>query len=196
MRAIQHRSPEDGIRHHVAIFPPRVYETDRAHAPRIAKTRGYLELAIGGRTGLTIVELGCGTLDVSGPSAEQHTVYGFDCNELAIRAAKQRWPSAHLCSVLLGPCHCDVLVLCEFLEHIPNPDSLVKDWLPLAHSCVISHPLNEDASKGLSAGEHQWVFDEADFRNWFEIGGHKLLEHESFMLDGGMPIILGRGEHN
>lgn len=152
-----------------------------------------LAAAIGGRQGLRIVELGCGTMDISGPFSRDQLAYGVECNHDAVQIAAERWPDAHLNVLTLDPEVCDVLVCCEFLEHIENPSELVAGWLPLAKHCVISHPLNGDLTGDLSAGEHQWSFSREDFVNWFTIGGHRIVEEQVFKM-GGYEIILGRGE--
>jgi hypothetical protein len=191
MKSLQQRSPEAGITVHQSK-EARVYSEDGVQKERIERSRAYLSSCIGGRKGLRIVELGCGTMDISGPFSKDNLVYGVECNPESARIAVERWPDAHVNVFSLQPEACDVLILCEFLEHIPEPSSLVSDWLPLAKQCVISHPLDGDITGDLSAGEHQWSYSEEDFRNWFTIGGHELVEHEVFKM-GGYQIILGRG---
>jgi trans-aconitate methyltransferase len=196
MKALKQRDAEAGLEFHREIVP-RIYAGDEVQRHRIGRSREMVAWCIGAdysrKRGLRIVELGCGTMDISGPFSKAHTVYGVECNEEAVRIAAERWPDAHLNVVSLQPESCDVLILCEFLEHIPDPLSLVKAWLPLAEQVVISHPLNGDLKEDLSGGEHQWSFDAADFERWFEIGGHKLIESEVFKMEG-YDIILGRGQ--
>lgn len=90
------------------------------------------------------------------------------------------------------PCEPDVVVLCEVLEHLPDPARVVQQWLPWSKASVISHPLDEEENCGLSAGDHQWSFSEQDFKSWFELGGHRLVHQEIFQM-GGYKIIMGMG---
>jgi SAM-dependent methyltransferase len=144
-----------------------------------------------------IVELGCGTGDISGPYAEKYKVIGLDVCAPAIEEAKVRYPQllahcADICTIptLLG----SILILCETLEHLANPEEICKTWLPNFEYSVISHPLEGDVTPGveLSGGEHQWSFNRQDFENWFAIGGHELEDSCVFPM-GGYNIILGRG---
>jgi hypothetical protein len=194
MKALRQRSIQDGIAVHSAI-QPRVYESDSVHSFRIEQARNMVKDAIGGRKGLRIVELGCGTLDISGPFSSDQNVYGVECNINAAAIASERWPFAKINWCSLQPESCDVIVLCEFLEHIETPSELISGWLPLAKACVISHPLDGDLTDDLSRGEHQWSFSMEDFLGWFELGGHSLVEHEVFKM-GGYQIVLGRGARN
>lgn len=191
MKALRKRTTEHGIAQHTAVVP-RIYEIDDVQKERIERSRKLLNNCIGGRKGLRIVELGCGTLDISGPFSKDQLVYGVECNQEAVQVASERWPEAHLNVLSLDSEVCDIIVLCEFLEHIENPSELVANWLPKATHCVISHPLDGDLKGDLSAGEHQWSFSREDFVNWFTVGGHSLIESEVFTM-GGYEIILGRG---
>lgn len=191
MKALQQRDADAGIKLHIRT-KPRIYSDDEVQRHRIFRSRTMLGACIGGRTGLRIVELGCGTMDITGFFSHKQEVHGVECNGRAVEIAAERWPFAHLNDFSLQPEACDVLVLCEFLEHIPNPLDLVAGWLPLAKQVVISHPINGDLAGDLSGGEHQWSFTEDDFREWFELGGHELVAHEVFKMDG-YDIILGRG---
>ena len=169
----------------------RLYSEDGVQQRRIIRARGLVTLCVDQSKGLRIVELGCGTLDISGPFAKEHSVIGIDCNTKALEKARERWPNASVEMALPDPIPCDILVLCEFLEHLPDPGALVKAWLPLAKQCVISHPLDGDLNGDLSGGEHQWSLNGADFRNWFALGGHSILNENVFRM-GGYQIIMGR----
>lgn len=141
-----------------------------------------------------ITELGCGTCDISGAFSFRNDVYAYDCNPAALDIAIERYPL--LCKV--GPIPdepqpSNVLIICEFLEHISDPQALVKAWLPLADEVVISHPLNGDLVRDLSGGEHQWSYNEEDFKQWFAIGGHEIVHQEIFQM-GCYEIIIGRGK--
>jgi hypothetical protein len=192
MIALKQRDAEAGLAFH-QTSEARVYFDDEVQKPRIQRSREALQKSLGALKNCRIIELGCGTLDISGPFSVEHRVCGVECNLEAGRIACERWPGAILNNISLQPESCEALVLCEFLEHVADPFSIVRDWLPLAKTCVISHPLNGDLTDDLSGGEHQWSFDESDFANWFSLGGHRLIEHEVFKM-GGYQIILGRGE--
>ncbi len=193
MKALQHRDAMSGVVVHQKI-EVRVYSESDVQKDRIERSRKMVANCIPNPSHDFMVELGCGTCDISGPFAVRNIVSAYDCNPEALITAIQRFPAL----AKVGPIPdqsepCDILILCEFLEHIPDPLSLVKAWLPLAEQVVISHPLNGDLTGDLSGGEHQWSFNESDFANWFSLGGHKLIEHEVFRM-GGYQIILGRGE--
>src|SRR5271166_1794331 len=166
MKALRQRSAEEGREFHNRI-EPRVYAENEVQKERIKRSRKMLHQCVGDRKGLHIVELGCGTMDISGPFALKHQVQGMECNYDAAAIACERWPGAVINNISFQPESSDVLVLCEFLEHITNPAKLVQEWLPLTEQSIISHPLNGDLTNDLSGGEHQWSFDESDFANWF-----------------------------
>src|ERR1035438_5676234 len=115
MKALRQRNAEAGIAVHSNIAP-RVYAGSDVHAKRIEQSRDYVTACLGGRKGCRIIELGCGTLDISGPFSDDNEVWGMDCNESAAGVATMRWPKARLNLCSLQPESCDVLVLCEFLE--------------------------------------------------------------------------------
>lgn len=140
-----------------------------------------------------ITELGCGTCDISGSFSFRNDVYAYDCNPEALEIALDRFPLLKATGPIPEAEPCDILILCEFLEHIPDPLTLIKAWLPLAGEVVISHPLNGDLVRDLSGGEHQWSYNEEDFKRWFAIGGHEVIHQEIFQM-GGYEIIIGRGK--
>ena len=187
MKAMKERTAEAGELLH-AMIAPRVYEGDWSHGERIDKTRALVAKTNAG----TIIELGCGTADICGHFADNAAVWGYDCNEKALVLAMERYPSLEVGLGIPEPRKCDCLILCEYLEHIPNPIEVIQAWLPLAKFSVISHPLDEELDSNLSAGEHQWSFDMEDFERWFTLGGHKLVEMEVF--DMPHKCILGLGE--
>jgi hypothetical protein len=201
VKALRTRSASEGLGVHACIAP-RIYEADDVQKDRIRRSREMLEKCICDYNcehvcdDKTIVELGCGCCDISGPFAnDDNMVVGFDCNPESLALALKRFPNIiRLAPIPDDPQCCDVLVCCEFLEHIENPSELIAGWLPKAERCVISHPLDGDISGDLSAGEHQWSFSKDDFENWFRIGGHELIESEVFKM-GGYQIVLGRGEN-
>lgn len=167
------------------IGPPRLYEHDNCQAPRIKKAREYVSRC----EPASIVEFGCGTGDICGPWG--FLVHGIDANPESLAIARARYPLGNWNNDST-PHLCDVIVLCEVLEHLEDPAGLVRKWLPRAKNSVISHPLNESLNSPLSGGEHQWSISEKDFDGWFEIGGHELVEKEQFQM-GAYTIIIGRG---
>lgn len=196
MRQMKARTVLEGIEHHAALGV-RVYADCSVQKIRIEKSRHYLKMALLelGPGPKTIVELGCGVMDISGPLSTVHEVIGVDCNPSAIAEAQKLYPEA-VGSVSaiedVEPIPCDVVVMCEVLEHLYDPTALVKKWLPSAKACVISHPLDEPLDSGLSAGDHCWSYTEDDLRNWFVLGGHNLCEGEKFQM-GSYKIGIARG---
>jgi len=185
MFPLKQRTQDEGIEHHQGI-PVRVYEGDQWQAHRIQKAREIIASLQPG----SVVELGCGTADISGPFGGT----GFDVCEAAIAEARRRFPEMDArIGIPEAPLPGDVLVLCEFLEHVAAPERLVAGWLPHFRYCLISHPLDEDKDSQLSGGEHQWSFSEGDFDNWFALGGHQLRHKETFAM-GQYTCILGYGE--
>jgi hypothetical protein len=142
---------------------------------------------------LIIMELGCGAGDISGPFSNDHIVTGFDVTPGAVRAARERFPRMTVIESKVEdqiPLLCDILVLTEFLEHVPEPMKIVKDWFPLAKYVVVGHPLNDP---GGNEPGHLWSYDLDDFRMWFKYGGHLLLTWEEFS-EGSFPqMVLGHG---
>lgn len=199
MYPLKQRSASDGVIFH-AHSPTRVYADDAIQGARVARAQIYLDrcIADSGKERCSIVELGCGTADISGPFSGRHDVVGIDCNEQSLATAKKRFPEIiTLCRSIdeAQPIACDVLVLCETLEHLADPPAVVKAWLPLAEMVVISHPLDEPVESGLSAGEHQWGLSEMDFASWFNIGGARISEEFIFQM-GAYQIIMGRGRRH
>ena len=196
LRQMKNRTVLEGIQHHEQN-PVRVYEKDGVQDGRIAMARravfaAIATLANGPRT---IVELGCGVLDITGPLSPIHEVIGVECSEKTALHAKKLYPAAVVRQSAIEdvePFPCDVLVLCEVLEHLTDPMDLVKKWLPVARAVVISHPLDEPVDSGLSGGDHCWSFTENDLVYWFVEGGHEVRTVEKFQM-GSYQIGLARG---
>jgi hypothetical protein len=197
LRRLIERSANEGAAHHMRN-PLRVYEGDDCQRERIMRARHLTALAIGDNPRAKIIELGCGAADISGAfSFLWHQVKGYDINDTCLRYAAEKYPKVQLQCVELErvtPEPCDVVVLCELLEHLEDPRALVASWLPLAKTCVISHPIDEPDGCGLSAGDHCWSLSEADFDGWFELGGHKQESKELFQM-GGYKIAIGLGRN-
>src|SRR5213079_2255995 len=97
-------------------------------------------------------------------------VIGHEASAEALKTAIQRWPWANIIQsdiqakdldqfryvvpepgVLIPvPQECDILILCEILEHLPDPMALCARWMPHAKACLISSPLQGDRSGDLS----------------------------------------------
>lgn len=140
-----------------------------------------------------IVEPGCSTGDISGFFAVDHVVTGIDVTPGAAAAARERWPRMTIIEAeveAVEPIRCDILVLCEFMEHITDPVGFAKAWMPLAKYVVIGHPLVGDG--GDPEPGHPWAYYDVDFANWFPMGGHELREAWEFPM--GYRMVIGWGE--
>ena len=169
-------------------------QTDRVNMAR-KLVAGCLDIAdaqngwVGGRN---IVELGCSAGDILGVFSDVHECYGYDVTPGAVKAARERYPKLTVIMAAVEnvePHECDVLILCEFLEHIVDPIELVKGWMPLAKTVVIGHPLvgdGDDPEPG-----HLWGYTPEDFAAWFPMGDHVL--DEAYTFEMGYPMVIGRG---
>lgn len=197
MKSLQTRTVQQGIDHHRADAS-RVYTEDQYHAPRIAKS---VELAreILGTSLKVVVELACGTADICGQLADEHSVYGYDCHPNSITIARERWPKG---SFEVAEIRTDspkvaggnLLIMCEILEHLNNPEEIVKEWLPKFGSCIISHPIDGDLDVDLSGGTHCWSYSLEDYQNWFKLGGH-VLQNYCLVPGGGYTFAIGWGRN-
>lgn len=111
----------------------------------------------------------------------------------AVAAAKRRYPDLTVIESRVEdvePIDCDILVMCEFLEHIWEPVEFVKAWMPRARYVIISHPLVGDGNDP-EVG-HAWTYKREDFENWFPLGGHRKIKSDDF--DMGYKMVIGVGE--
>lgn len=196
MKQIKSRSVAEGVEHH-RKNPVREYSRDAIQEDRITKARRYVKMALlgVGHGRKTIVEIGCGTMDITGPLAEAHEVIGLECNEGCIAKAKELYPQAVIHAGAIEevkPFKADVVVFCEILEHLEDPHGLVAKWLPLCRAAVISHPLDEPIDSILSGGDHCWSLSEDDLREWYELNGLNMVDGEKFKM-GSYTIGLSRG---
>lgn len=161
---------------------------------------------------LRIVELGCGSGDISGPysgsgpysqklyygprgmiDTKGIEVIGVDLMPDAQRQFEARFPDATfmLAEVEdLEPIECDILVLCEFLEHIEDPITLAQAWMAKASWTMIGHPLDEPDppfEKG-----HAWSYNMTDWIEWFNRANYALAERVNFRM-GPYEMVLGYG---
>jgi hypothetical protein len=150
-----------------------------------------------------IIELGAGSADISGPYSNGLDMRGdiriSPQDVLAIDVVPQsavsipaRFPDVE---VRIGavedmePEACDLLIMCEFLEHVDDPVKIVQDWLPKARWAVIGHPLNEP-NPPYETG-HIWSYTLEDWQNWFAMGGHHIWERLLFPMGYYDNMVLG-----
>ncbi len=203
MKRLHQLGPQEILAKHREL-PARQYEEDYVQRPRILLAREFVKGALldmnHGREGppherRTIIELGCGACEISGYFSWGHNVRGYDCGNAGVLAGKAKWPwvEFEFADVTkLEPAPCDLLVLCETLEHMPDPTALTKAWLPMAKYCLISSPLDGDLQGDSSGGEHVWSFSEGDLTGFFEPGGHELIKQQNLRM-GSYLIWVGLG---
>jgi len=173
-------------------------EFEVAQNDRVLKARAIIDrigdILIRENATATIVEPGCSTGDISGWYSQYgHKVTGIDVTPGAAAAARAKWPRMTVLETEIEnvePIPCDILVLCEFMEHITDPVGFAKAWLPQARFVVIGHPLvgdGEDPEPG-----HPWAYYDTDFANWFPMGGHELQEAWEFPM--GYRMVIGWGK--
>jgi len=171
-----------------------VYATDSVQQIRIQYARkavkemllklkeAYVSTA---HTMKTVVELGANSCDISGYVSMGHMVHAWEVSPRCVEFIVRNYPWVNLHAEDIEeaePMSCDILILCEILEHLMDPEELVKRWLPNARYALISSPLKGDLTGDLSGGEHVWSFDEADFMRFPFIGGHIVLSEISFPM--------------
>ncbi len=189
-----HDLNSDGILARQMASPARVYSNDRIQHIRILHARNAVkkillafksEYVSTAHTMRTVVELGANSCDISGSISMGHHVHVWEIAPACVAYIKKTYPWVNLHTEDLEhaePMKADLLILCEILEHLTDPNELVKKWLPLANYALISSPLRGDLEVDLSGGEHVWSFDEADFKNFVEIGGHQIVDQTSFAM--------------
>ena len=163
-------------------------------ADRVNKAREYIAkiIKLEGFKRAVIWEPGCSAGDISGYFTPQHEANGIDVSPAAVDATRSRYPEMHVAEMKVEdvfPQPCDILVLCEFLEHIVDPIKLVRDWMPMAKYVVIGHPLVGDGMDPEIG--HLWAYDTIDFDRWWSFGGHSMVEAVTFNM--GYRMILGWG---
>lgn len=161
---------------------------------RVEKAKLFVKSALSALPEMPkIVEPGCSAGDISGPFADRAQVIGIDVVPAAVKLARERYPKMMVIEGIaddMPPVECDILVLCEFLEHITDPVAFVRGWLPLAKFVVIGHPLNDPG--GAEPG-HVWSYTYDDYLDWFRIGGHGVIE--THLFSGPFPeMVMGIGQ--
>jgi hypothetical protein len=176
------------------------------------------------RRPLKIVELGCGSGDITGPFAGPPLsvpeldapqppgrvydtirgqidtsgieVIGIDVVPAAVGAMRRFPEMSVLISPVeeLSPFECDLLVMTEFLEHVVDPEKIVRGWLPLAKWAIIGHPLDEP-DPPYEVG-HNWSYTLQDWHRWFELGGHHVWERFLFPMGYWDNMVMGHSCRN
>jgi SAM-dependent methyltransferase len=180
--------------------PARVYDACEIHGNRIAKAREYVGLALALSLNQTrrqpITELGCGTGDISGYYSDVYPCTGIEINPQAVKTARERFPEMSVIQgdarYLLPPDEVGVLVACETLEHLHEPELVLRRWAKNAELLLVSHPIDEDLNSDISAGEHVWSYDIEDFRSWFGKNGFTIYKQEVFKM-GLYNLAIGLG---
>ena len=150
-----------------------------------------------------MIEVGCGTADISGFLAMNDgygdwQAYGIECHqgaliEAILRYGKEHFTPIHANIVPIGPGPLvDIVILAEVLEHLEDPMAVAASWLRRARFSVISHPMNESDGSQLSGGDHCFSLSEEDHKEFFVAGGHEIDETVVFKV-GLYDIILSRG---
>jgi len=201
VKRLVERTPPECFQLH-ARKPGRVYEDDPWHARRIEKTREAVIVALldMNKTPVhrwgKIVELGCGTADISGFFSWAHYVLGLEASPTAAIAAAKRYPWMNVEVVDVQeavPLPCDIVILTEILEHVADPMLLAEKWLTVSAYSVLSCPIDGDLPKDVSAGEHCWSISETDWSEFFERGQHEVIRKEILSLpDYTIAIGVGR----
>lgn len=188
MRKLVERNAEEAYTFH-RLGKTHDYQVDGAHQERLAQARKSLDWILGRIQGQApahickrVIELGCAMSDIAGPRSWGNKVVGYEANATAILKGKARYPYVDFREEDLQTAkveECDVLILCEILEHIENPFQLCERWLPKAKYALVSVPIG--ASNG-SAGEHLWSFSLMDWKDFFTKGKHIILVESDFNL--------------
>lgn len=185
-----------------AKMAARVYMLDPVQRMRIRKAQDWFLRVWNQVEGdkichvTNVTELCCGTGEITGMFSNGFLeVRGVDISPLATRMGEILHPSMHFTKAdveTLTPWSGNILVLCESLEHLKDPEKLIRQWLPQFDAVIIGHPLNEPEDSDLSNGEHQFSFDRQDFENWFPMGGHSFVQCEEFDMEH-LRMVIGYG---
>lgn len=156
---------------------------------------------------LRIVELGCGSGDISGPYSG-HKVYttprgtidttgieviGVDFVPVAAKQLARRFPEMKFVLAAvedLEPIECDLLIMCEFLEHLADPETIASAWMAKAKLALIGHPLDEP-DPPYEHG-HSWSYSLQDWGDWFTRANFQIWERVMFRM-GYYEMVLGHG---
>lgn len=158
---------------------------------------------------LRIIELGCGSGDVTGPYSFIDRAYsmprgtidltgieviGIDLVPVAGEKVMRRYPNmTFLWSPVeeLKPIDCDLLVMTEFLEHVADPLAIVDAWMPHARWALIGHPLDEP-DPPYEHG-HAWSYSMQDWADWFHRNNFHIWERVTFPMGYYENMVMGHG---
>lgn len=189
-----HELDRSAVLERQAASPARVYSLDQIQRVRIANAREAVkrillllkgEYVSTAHTMKTVVELGCNSCDISGPISWGHHTHVWEISPKCVEFIARTYPWVTIHSEDLeaaAPMDADLLILCEVLEHLTDPNKLVETWLPKAKYALISSPLNGDLTGDLSGGEHVYSFAEEDFQNFVTLGGHQVIHQGQFQM--------------
>ena len=193
MKRLHELTPEQILNQHRST-PLRVYEYDSDQQGRIQRSRNLVLWAIKAfppmpesRQRRKIIELGAGACDISGWFSWGHDVHAYESSQAATEHVAKRWPyvKQHHGDLHEVPAEdCDILILCEILEHLPDPLKICREWMPRAGFVIISSPFNGDLNPASKCAEHVWSFDNADFQQFFKEGHQRILRSETFKMGG------------
>ena len=192
MKRLHERNAHECFTFHRDREKERIYETDSCQADRVQRSRRMVARVLesmkapdAAHTFFTIIEAGCGMSDIGGYFSMGHKVIGIEANPTHALSCMKRWEHMDVRDgniETMEPVECDVLILCETLEHLADPMDFCKRWLPKARHVVISCPINGDLQNDASGGEHTWSINEGDFTDFFKVGGHEIREIERFEM--------------
>jgi SAM-dependent methyltransferase len=181
-------------------------EFDQGQPQRIQIARDYIRhiLFTDRARPFRIVELGCGSGDVSGPFAQGVNlkgldtagveVIGIDFVPVAKEKCNLRWPGMdfRLAAVEdVEPIECDLLVMTEFLEHLAEPLQVADAWMAKARWALVGHPLDEPEPY-VEFG-HSWSYSLSDFDAWFSRVSFNVDDLKIFSMGPFPKMIIGYG---
>jgi len=177
MIRLQQRTIEESYAFHQVNTPSPDFTKTGQYKRIIASRKQVLEALreLGFENNHLIVELGAGQGDTIGYFSKMYCCFAYEANVEAARMGKERFSEMEFrCANIetIGPFSCDILILTEILEHLNDPEGLVKRWLPLAKYAVISSPIEGDLNGYVESG-HQWSFTLEDMRKFIELGNHQ-----------------------
>lgn len=121
-------------------------------------------------------------VDISKPSIEKVTKRAYAVRLPAI--ARVMDADEFLDAAIDKGEHWDLALVCEFLEHIPDPAALLRKVHRVSQLVLASSPLIED-DRDDSNPEHVWAFDREGYMEMLGEAGWKPKIYESLMLREG-----------
>jgi SAM-dependent methyltransferase len=151
------------------------------------KPRTVLDLACGDGslvfTANHLEPIGMATfVDISKPSIEKVTKRAYAVRLPAI--ARVMDADEFLDAAITAGEHWDLALVCEFLEHIPDPAALLRKVHRVSQLVLASSPLIE-GERGDPNPEHVWAFDREGYLEMLGEAGWKPKIYESLMLREG-----------